>query len=272
MDTPPDKDTFSIYQLKGGAETRDLRFEPYDRLQAAGHTVDPANYALIYTASLTPETSLEDIFTRFNIDHPEDFTGHSFSVSDVVVLHQNGKTTAHYVDSVGYRQVPEFLQEQQKALVPDEHTTGETIRTPRGMFYITDMTPDQMKAAGYGVHHTSEDGQYLIMTDNTRAFAVAAQPERENPLKHVEDIIEQNDNSFDGIINNTPQTPTVAELEQKAKAGEPISLVDLANAIKADKEAQPEKKPSIRAQLKADKEKAAPKREATKSKNHDLEV
>ena len=55
-------------------------------------------------------------------------------------------------------------------------------------------------------------------------------------------------------------------------AGEQISLVDLANAIKADKEAQPEKKPSIRAQLKADKEKAAPKREATKSKNHDLEV
>ena len=272
MDMPPDKDTFSIYQLKGGAETRDLRFEPYDRLQAAGHTVDPANYTLVYTAPLTPETSLEDIFTRFNIDHPEDFTGHSLSVSDVVVLHQNGKTTAHYVDSVGYRQVPEFLQEQQKALVPDEHTTGETIRTPRGMFYITDMTPDQMKAAGYGVHHTSEDGQYLIMTDNTRAFAVAAQPERENPLKHVEDIIEQNDNSFDGIINNTPQTPTVAELEQKAKAGEPISLVDLANAIKADKEAQPEKKPSIRAQLKADKEKAAPKREATKSKNHDLEV
>ena len=88
----------------------------------------------------------------------------------------------------------------------------------------------------------------------------------------MEDIIEQNDNSFDGIINNTPQTPTVAELEQKAKAGEPISLVDLANAIKADKEAQPEKKPSIRAQLKADKEKAAPKREAAKSKNHDLEV
>ena len=266
------EDSFGIYQLKQGNETRDLRFEPYDRLQAAGHTVDPANYTLVYTAPLTPGTSLEDIFTRFNIDYPEDFTGHSLSVSDVVVLHQNGKTTAHYVDSVGYRQVPEFLQEQQKALVPDEHTTGETIRTPRGMFHITAMTPDQMKAAGYGVHHTSEDGQYLIMTDNTRAFAVAAQPERENPLKHVEDIIEQNDNSFDGIINNTPQTPTVAELEQKAKAGEPISLVDLANAIKADKEAQPEKKPSIRAQLKADKEKAAPKREAAKSKNHDLEV
>ena len=269
MDMQPDKDTFSIYQLKGGDETRDLRFEPYERLQAAGHTVDPSNYDLVYTAPLTPGTSLEDIFTRFNIDHPADFTGHSLSVSDVVVLHQNGGNTAHYVDSAGYRQVPEFLQEQQKALAPDEHTTGETIRTPRGTFHLTDMTPDQMKAAGYGVHHTSEDGQYLIMTDNTRAFAVAAQPEKENPLKHVEDSIEQNDNSFDGIINNAP---TVDELEQKAKAGEQISLYDLANAIKADKGAQTEKKPSILAQLKAAKENTAPKKEAAKSKNHDLEV
>ena len=273
MDMPPNKDTFSIYQLKGGDETRDLRFEPYDRLQAAGYTVDPANYDLVYTAPLAPDTSLEDIFTRFNIDHPADFTGHSLSMSDIIVLRQGDRETAHYLDRGGYRQVPEFLQEQQKTLEPDEHTTGETIRTPRGTFYLTDMTPEQMKTAGYGVHHTSEDGRYLIMTDSTRAFAVEAQPEKENPLKHVEDTIEQNDNSFDGLINNTP---TVDELEQKAKAGEQISLYDLANAIKDDekrgKAAQPEKKPSILAQLKAAKESTAPKKETTKSKNHDLEV
>ena len=106
----PDRDSFSIYQLKRGDETRDLRFEPYDRLNAAGHTVDPANYDLIYSAPLAPGTSLEAIFTRFNIDHPKDFKGHSLSVSDVVVLHQNGQDTAHYVDSIGYRQTPEFLQ------------------------------------------------------------------------------------------------------------------------------------------------------------------
>ena len=68
-----DKDTFSIYQINGGDETRDLRFEPYDRLTATGHRVDPKNYALIYSAELTPGTSLEDIYTRFNIDHPKDF-------------------------------------------------------------------------------------------------------------------------------------------------------------------------------------------------------
>ena len=200
----PDKDTFSIYQLKRGDETRDFRFEPYDRLAATGHTADRANYDLIYTAELTPGTSLEDIYTRFNIDHPKDFKGHSLSVSDVVVLHQNGQDTAHYVDSSGYRQVPEFLQP----------------------------------------------------------------PEKENPLKHVEDTIEQNDNNFDGILNNTP---SVDELEKKAKSGEQISLTDLADAIKAEKTRGKgkEEKPSIRAQLKADKKKAQKK--TARQKSQDLE-
>ena len=200
----PDKDTFSIYQLKRGDETRDFRFEPYDRLAATGRTADRANYDLIYTAELTPGTSLEDIYTRFNIDHPKDFKGHSLSVSDVVVLHQNGQDTAHYVDSSGYRQVPEFLQP----------------------------------------------------------------PEKENPLKHVEDTIEQNDNNFDGIINNTP---SVDELEKKAKSGEQISLTDLADAIKAEKTRGKgkEEKPSIRAQLKADKKKVQKK--TARQKPQDLE-
>jgi len=263
-----DKDTFSIYQLKQGDETRDFRFEPYDRLQAAGNAVDKANYELVYSAELTPGTSLEDIYTRFNIDHPKDFKGHSLSVSDVVVLHQNGQDAAHYVDSFGYKEVPEFLQEKQPQLTPDDLETGETIKTPRGTFYVTAMSREQMEAAGYGLHHQSDDGKYLIMGNGTRAFAVAAeQPEKGNPLKHVEDTIEQNDNNFDGIINNTP---TVDELEAKVKAGEQISLVDLAEAIKADKERGKEK-PSIRAQLKADKERAGKKKTA-KAKNHDLEV
>ena len=263
-----DKDTFSIYQLKQGDETRDFRFEPYDRLQAAGNAVDKANYELVYSAELTPGTSLEDIYTRFNIDHPKDFKGHSLSVSDVVVLHQNGQDSAHYVDSFGYKEVPEFLHEKQPQLTPDNLETGETIKTPRGTFYVTAMSREQMEAAGYGLHHQSDDGKYLIMGNGTRAFAVAAeQPEKANPLKHVEDTIEQNDNNFDGIINNTP---TVDELEAKVKAGEQISLVDLAEAIKADKERGKEK-PSIRAQLKADKERAGKKKTA-KAKNHDLEV
>ena len=242
---------------------------------ATGHTVDHANYELVYAAPLTPDMTLEDIYTRFNIDIPEDYKGRSLSLSDVVVLHQDGDVSAHYVDSVGIREVPQFLdRDKAQVLIPDEHTTGEKITTPRGSFSVTDMTREQMEAAGYGVHHTSEDGKHLIMGNGTNAFAVVA----ENPIKHVEDTIEQNDNKLDDIINNTPETPTVDALEAKAKAGEPISLVDLANAIKAEekggKSKPKEEKQSIRAQLKKDagKEKAAPKKAAAKKKNNDLEV
>ena len=263
-------DTFSIYQLKDGDDTRDYRFEPYDRLLAAGLAVDRANYELVYTAPLMPGTSLDDIFTRFNIDHPKDFKGHSLSVSDVVVLHQDGQDTAHYVDRGDFKQLPEFLQEKQPQLTPDELETGEKIRTPRGTFYVTGMSREQMEAAGYGVHHQSDDGKYLIMGNGTRAFAVAA--EQETPLKAVEQTTEQNYNMIDGQINNTP---TVDELEAKVKAGETISLVDLANAVKADRErgkaAKPEKKPSIRAQLAAAKEKTAPKK-AAKTRQKEMEV
>ena len=264
------EDSYGIYQLARGDATRDLHFEPYDRLQAAGNVVDRANYELVYSAPLAPETSLEDIYTCFNIDHPKDFKGHSLSVSDVVVLHQDGQDAAHFVDSVGFREVPEFLQEQ-KQLTPDDLETGETVKTPRGTFHVTAMSREQIEAAGYGFHHQSDDGKYLIMGNGTRAFAVAAeQAQRDNPLKTAEQTTEQNGNMIDGIINNTP---TVDELEAKVKAGEQISLVDLANAVKADKErgkgAKPEKKPSIRAQLRADKEKAQKKN--AKQKSQDLE-
>lgn len=269
QEAEPNKDTFTIYQLKGGDKTRDFRFEPYDRLQAAGLAVDPANYANIYTAPLESGMSLEDIFERFNIDHPKDFKGHSLSVSDVVVLHQNGQDTAHYVDSFGYKQVPEFLREPQKELIPDNYLTGEKVTTPRGSFRLASMSREQMEAAGYGFHHQSEDGKHYIMGNGTQAFAVAAEPP-ENYLKTTEQTTEQNYNMIDGQINNTP---TVDELEAKVKAGEQISLTDLAAAIKTDrekgKEAEPGKKPSIRAQLKADKERA--KKKPTKSKSQDLE-
>ena len=110
QEVQPEQDTFTIYQLKREDATRDYRFEPYDRLQAAGLAVDPAHYELVYSGFMTPGMTLDAIYTRFNLDHPQDFKGHSLSVSDVVVVQQGGKSTAHYVDSFGYRQVPEFLQ------------------------------------------------------------------------------------------------------------------------------------------------------------------
>ena len=200
----PQQDSFSIYQLRNEDSTRDYRFEPYDRLQAAGLTVDKANYTEVYAAPLAAGTTLEDIYRTFNVDHPADFKGHSLSVSDVVVLHQNGQDTAHYCDSVGFQQVPEFL--------------------------------------------------------------------RENPLRTAELSTEQNENMIDGVLNNAP---SLGELEAKAKAGEQISLTDLAAAVKAEEKAPKAKKsrtakpkkPSIRVQLDAAKKeqsKQPPPREKTK--------
>ena len=204
----PEQDSFSIYQIKSGDETRDYRFEPYARLQATGHSVDRANYDLVYTAPLDSKTTLEDIYRTFNIDHPADFKGHSLSVSDVVVLHQRGKDTAHYCDSFGFQQVPEFL--------------------------------------------------------------------RENPLRTAELSTEQNENMIDGVINNTP---SMGELEAKVKAGEQISLIDLTDAAKAEAKKPKakqshktqQKKPSIRAQLKAVQEEQAKKKPA-REKSQELEV
>ena len=265
-------DTYSIYQLKGGEETRDYRFEPLDRLQARGLVVNKENYELVYSAPLRDIDTLEDIYRKFNQDHPADFRGHSLSVSDVVVLTHGDRQTAHYCDSYGFTNVPQFLQEQQPTLTPDEHLTGEKIRTPRGNFSLTAMSVEQMKAAGYSFHHSSDDGKYNIMTSNNLAFAVAVDPpEKSNPLKTAELSTEQNENMLDGRINNTP---SVGELEAKVKAGETISLTDLAAAVKNERKAEhgkPQKKPSIRAQLKADKE-AQSKKQAAKTKTNDLEV
>ena len=120
------EDRFGIYQLKDTEEARDIHFMGMEYLESKGLAVTRENYNLLYTAPLEEGTSLEDIYTRFNIDRPADFRGHSIFVSDVVVLHQNGENTSHYVDSFGYREVPEFTKElmaehtQEQASVIDE--------------------------------------------------------------------------------------------------------------------------------------------------------
>ena len=182
--------------------------------------------------------------------------------------------TLEAIAAQGYSYKGGQLEKQQPEATPESLMTGETVRTPRGNFYITDMSREQIEAAGFGFHHASEDGKYLIMGNGTQAYAIAAeQPQRDNPLKHVEDIVEQNDNNFDGIINNTPQTPTVADLEQRAKAGEAISVTDLAKAVKAEKREQPQKKPSILKKLDEYKKQAAQQpKDKQKEQKKDLEV
>ena len=129
---------FGIYQLKDTEETRDIHFMNMDYLEKEGISVSRENYTLVYTGELKEGMSLEDIYTQFNIDHPADFTGHSLSVSDVVVLHQDGENTSHYVDSVGYREIPEFTKELsvsaevtvEKATVMEETAEENTAVKP----------------------------------------------------------------------------------------------------------------------------------------------
>ena len=107
-----DNNVFLIYQLKDGGETRDYRFEPLERLKAAGLAVERDNYNHMYTGPLDIRDSLinlNKIYSTFNINRPEDFTGHSLSMSDVIMLQWRDKITSYYVDRPGFTQVPEFL-------------------------------------------------------------------------------------------------------------------------------------------------------------------
>lgn len=115
-------DKYGIYQLKHNPELDHLRFEGTESLKRMGITKDnfdvikPENYELIYVGELselqeqTQGETLEAIYEQFNIAHPEDYRGHSLSVSDIVVLHQNGKNSAHFVDSFGFTRLPDFMQ------------------------------------------------------------------------------------------------------------------------------------------------------------------
>ena len=271
----PAQPNFSIYQVPPGPEGRDLRYRSYEELQADGLSVDRKNYQIIYTAPLDKDTTLDEIYRRFNMEHPADYKGHSLSMGDIVVFRQDGKQTAYYVDEgADYRQVPEFFAQPEKQLTPDECLTGEQIQTPRGRFYLTDRSREQMEAAGYGFHHQSEDGRYLIMANGTRAFAIPAQ--QESHIKTAEMSTEQNYNMIDGMMNNAP---SMEELEARAKAGEQISLLDVAEAAKAEakkpkqtrKTTQKQKKPSIRAQLAAAKEEQK-KKPPAREKSKEMEV
>lgn len=99
---------YSIYQLKRSDDLHGIRFESYDYLQKNGINCDIRNYDLVYSDDMRPNETLESLFYKFNMEHPEDFKGHSLSVSDVVVVKERGKSTAHYVDSIGFKQVDRF--------------------------------------------------------------------------------------------------------------------------------------------------------------------
>ena len=114
-------DKYGIYQLKDDPELDKFRFEGTESLKRMGITKDnfdavlPENYKLVYMGELTElqgqtqSETLEAIYTKFNIDHPADYKAHSLSVSDIVVLHEDGENSAHFVDSFGFTELPKFM-------------------------------------------------------------------------------------------------------------------------------------------------------------------
>ena len=158
-------DKYGIYQLKHNPELVHLRFESTESLKRMGITKDnfdaikPENYELIYVGELselqeqTEGEMLEAIYEKFNIDHPEDYRGHSLSVSDIVVLHQNGKNSAHFVDSFGFTGLSDFMQtlEGVKEQEAEIDTSGQDVQK-------SEPEKQELETSDY----TLEDGDEII--------------------------------------------------------------------------------------------------------------
>ena len=181
-----DENTFTIYQLKDDVPV-DYHFRSLERLQENGLAVDPANYEKIYTAPLTPGMGLERIFEKFNFDRPEDFKGHSLSVSDVVVLHQNGTDTAHYTDSIGFVDISEdFLLEN--PLKAAELSTEQNANMIDGVINNTPNT-DALEAQ-------ANAGEQISLAD----LADAIQKDREAAEPDTARITAAAKSRYDGMV------------------------------------------------------------------------
>ena len=158
-------DKYGIYQLKHNPELNHLRFEGTESLKRMGITKDnfdaikPENYELIYVGELSElqeqiqGETLEVIYEKFNIDHPEDYRGHSLSVSDIVVLHQNGENSVHFVDSFGFTRLPDFMQtlEGVKEQEAEIDTSGQDVQK-------SELEKQELETSDY----TLEDGDEII--------------------------------------------------------------------------------------------------------------
>lgn len=163
--------TYSIYQLKRDEDMRDYSFASMDELNRRGLTVNPDNYEKVYEAPKTAEDTLDSIYYRFNMEHPADFRGHSLSVSDVIVFHENGVDTAHYVDSYGFTAIPDFVTAKEIAVSMD--TVGLSVEGHDGTWHsIEELT---VQGNSYFLMESETYGQDANMIIVDRAGELVAE-------------------------------------------------------------------------------------------------
>ena len=172
-------DQYRIYQLKSDDALRDCRFVSLSALEKQNMKVDPDNYELVYSAKLPHEMTLEDIYTKFNMDRPHDFTGHSLSVSDVVVLNKGGKETAYYCDTIGFAELPEFIKPE-NYLETAEKSTEQNYDMIDETINFASVSSEQIKT--YSERFRSPE---IFINANGKITAVPVKPSIKENLKKL---------------------------------------------------------------------------------------
>lgn len=154
-------DRYEIYQIGDESPARDYKFMGLEFAQSHNFEIRKEDYDLIYTAPLADGDTLESLYEKFNLDHPADFTGHSLSVSDVILLHQNGEDHAFFVDSFGFAEIPEFLKEKQRDVVIED-ALSEEEKAPDEQ----ERKPVYRQNAQYAREHGELDAYRASMREN----------------------------------------------------------------------------------------------------------
>lgn len=242
-DVEKEQGKFQIYQLPGGEKYHGVRFEGLDRLKAEGVQLNRDDYELVYeglVGEFRGNATLEGIFTQFNTNQPADFSGHSLSVSDVIVISMDDKDTAYYCDSFGFTEMPEFFLEKertQEKSVPSvaDLAVGDIIMYDGARREIEEISPDRIKmkdldAPDYGGillgtsdvlaydgwQQDMEEKGFEILSKDGQA-AEKTEPEDKGPvsLRKVGDFYEM-------YGKNAEIGAEVLELHMTSKNGQPM--------------------------------------------------
>ena len=225
--------TFGIYQIKDDSPGENYAFMNMSFIESHGMQIKKEDYELVYVGELFGNMSLDDIFERFNIDRPEDFRGHSLSVSDIVVLNDGENVTAHFVDSISFEQLDHFLELEEQSLSELVYEVGERYfaiqTTEEGYDYS--FYDEDFRLMDGGVHENDEisieeaaeelledegwtgeriRGDYDQLMEKVEEMdeVVMAEIQKSQgeykPLAKVEELEEANYNMIDNVLNNIP--------------------------------------------------------------------